>query len=150
MLLSLEKIREKVHAEQTTEDISVPSLGGDIRISRLGAREKMQLGQVFQGYERGKDGKPSQSDLVSFSALLLSKCAIDDGGKLYLDNEEGRALLNRLEPEELLELGNQAAALNKMTEDSADDAKKNLSDAQTSDSPSGCAENSDIPTPITS
>jgi len=150
MLLNLDQIRQKIHAEQETLDVTVPSLGGDIRLSRLGAREKMHLGQVFQSYPRGKDGKPGQDDLVSFSALLLSKCTVDEAGTLFLDNAEGRALLNCLEPEELLELGNKAATLNKMTEDATEDAKKNLSDAPTGDSPSDCAENSDTLTPITS
>lgn len=155
-LLTFEQIREKCHANIKTEDVFVPSLGGDIRIAKLGAEQKISLGMRSQTYERVKDedGKThfaNHDDLAEFNVVLLCMCIVDERGEHPFNTPAGRQLINNIDSNDIIMLAKRAITLNGMDrEDALEDAKKNLSDQDTN-SPSLSALPLDLPvsTPIT-
>lgn len=153
-LLSFDEIRAKVAAEQKTEDVFVPSLGGDVRLVKLGAQQKISLGLRYQGYDRTADGKSlaNPDDLAEFNALLLAASVVDANGVRFFATPVGREVMNGIDPNDLMMLANKAVSLNGMDKaDPLDDAKKNLSEAAIGDSLSTSADSLEpFPTLITS
>lgn len=144
-LLSFDEIRAKVATEVKTEDVEVPSLGGSVRISRLGAEHKISLGLQYQSYPRTADGKKlaNSADIAEFNMLLLAASIVDESGGHPFATPYGREVLNGIDPSDLMMLANRAVTLNGMDKsDPLQDAKKNLSEALNGNSLSLSAENS--------
>ena len=141
-LLSFDEIRAKVATEVKTEDVEVPSLGGSVRISRLGAEQKIALGLQYQSYPRTADGKrlANSADIAEFNMLLLAASIVDESGGHPFANAYGREVLNGIDPSDLMMLANCAVTLNGMDKDPLEDAKKNLSEAPSGNSPSPSVE----------
>lgn len=118
MLLSKDQI---LNADDLKfEDIDVPEWGGSVRISVMSASDR----DSYEASTFKMVGKEVKPDMTNARAKLVSRCAIDEDGKLLFTTAEVEKL-GKKSASALDRLVNAARRINGMGEESIEDAVKN-------------------------
>lgn len=103
-MMTLDALRQHILGQTTTVTVG----GVEYRIAKLGAVDGMEVNAVLSGLETTGEGDNRKikhpADYVRYTALLVSKCLVDEHGQRPLDSDEGRLWLGRLPAPELTAL----------------------------------------------
>ena len=112
------------------KNVPVPEWGGDVRLQRLHAADRVSVVMLADTMERDEKGRiKHNADALRFGAELLALSIIDEGGKATFDHPDGRQFLVTEDPSLLRRLTDEAITLNGLgkaaAEAALDEAKKN-------------------------
>lgn len=110
---------EEAAKRRRTDEVPIPSLGGEARLQALSAGELIQFKKDAAKHEK-EGGDPAE-----MAAVLVSRCWIDGDGKPICPGARGVETLHGLEMEQLNELVAACMKFNGMAETAVEDAVKN-------------------------